>query len=326
MEKTPKPLDEDIKVSVYFDNPSQKEDDEMQLPFKVIMKDFETFVRTIGNITNSIRKSNFDPKECTEVLDMYYGYTWTTVPDRKDNYYYVLTTPELKNIENALEILEFDHDIDVSKERKYVDVLKKELWQLLPDFYQGHTNPFPKPLTYDPGKPYPLPHISDSFSEERRERHRMYLYMRRLPDGIEKHKEFPEQDTVSEITLEDVATQGELKITADGIEIDISLRTVWEPYVDMLYFTESIIMNRNPAFLEIDEEGPHAYFFVDQTVRHENIRLVIYEWWEKEHVIKGVFNRQQLARELIKILEDADVFELNPDEVYRKTQRLKEMI
>ncbi len=279
MEKTPKPLDEDIKVSVYFDNPSQKEDDEMQLPFKVIMKDFETFVRTIGNITNSIRKSNFDPKECTEVLDMYYGYTWTTVP-----------------------------------------------WQLLPDFYQGHTNPFPKPLTYDPGKPYPLPHISDSFSEERRERHRMYLYMRRLPDGIEKHKEFPEQDTVSEITLEDVATQGELKITADGIEIDISLRTVWEPYVDMLYFTESIIMNRNPAFLEIDEEGPHAYFFVDQTVRHENIRLVIYEWWEKEHVIKGVFNRQQLARELIKILEDADVFELNPDEVYRKTQRLKEMI
>ena len=322
------PLDENIKIPVYFDNPDEKEDDEMQRPFKGVMHDFENFVDTIKRLTNSMLKFNFTPKVCKEILDNYYYEAYrTTAPNPNDNYYYVLTTPELKDVENALEMLEFKHNMDVAKERKHVDELKKELWLLLPDFYKGHANPFPKPLTYSPEKPYPVLYVFNSFSEERRMRH-VHKTPQPLNNPMKKDLTFPKTDAISQINIDSGFT-----ITSGQTMMEVSLWGVnsAHSFEGLVCFVENVILSRHPAYCEIDEEGPEVYFYAEPALRKEDVRLIVSDMWEdwnnRKRFLKGVFNRQQLAKGLVNVLEhNWEYTEGNPYEIRSFTERLKEMI
>jgi len=264
-----------------------------------VLLDFESSVENIKKVTALMRAAKFDSAECADILDLYYAGETSeseTVTNEGDNYYYVLTMPELRDVEFALETL----GDDVGEVRQKVDKLKSQLWQLLPDFYKGHALPMPQPHTYNPEKPYPYSCIEGSLVKARRAKLRAWAWG--LEQGEEYSQHMPD-DTAAPATIrfddDDVIINGKRAATAMHW-------TEMHPFEDMLSFAEDVISNHDPTFFMIDPEGPPIYFCTSKAPSPQDVKLVVY-WDSKGNmreekivvVLSGILKRRQLVESLI---------------------------
>lgn len=294
-------------------------------PYKKVRQNFEEFVGSVEKITSEMRKNGFDLNVCEELVNHFYS---KLAPDKRtSNYYYVLSTPTLMNLENTLELLQLERHINVTGERVRVNKLKEQLWQLLPDFYKGHQNPMLKPLSYNPNKPYPYNTIFSTISEHREGKSRMDRSLEVYLECFEKYIDFSNTNNQTNTISIEWDERWNLKIKVGDNTVRVAFWTVFSPYKDLLFFLQQLISNQSPAFIEIDEEGPQIFFYIEYADKSENVHLLIQGDYE-ERLIKGVFNRQQLATELMKAFEEShlDPYEHEEESVKEQIKRLAELI
>lgn len=269
---------------------------------KILLK-FESIVENVKKATNLLRASNFDAHECTAILDAYYYGEISEVEvitSQNDNYYYVLSMPELLDIEFALETLRMEN----GEVREKVDKLKRELWQLLPDFYRGHSNPMPQPLSYDPEKPYPYSCIESSLTKIRP--HKLIEWRLALEHMDEYARYMPSDDTQLAILS---FKEGDVTIGTESIPTDIHWTEMY-PFDNMLSFAEDIICNHDPTRLVVDPEGPPIFFYTTGAPSADNVKVVIHwefktEDTERVVTLSAILNRRQVAQCLIAECEKA---------------------
>jgi|SRR5450755_187365 hypothetical protein len=312
-----------------------------------VLGNYENFVELIKKATIAMRECGFQPVQCAKILDDYYRPPITkSIPANEDNnYYYALTTPELRGIEIALEMLESPDrwNMDISKIRAKVDNLKLELWQLLPDFYKGHSDPMPQPLSYHQNKPYPHLCIAGIFEKEYLSRGLHGEYARIYPDTDSSDASYAissftgartwKTNVLSTLTVNEGSSQYGPVLVGDSQEIDLSfiMDTALPPYADLLIFLEQIMVNVDPAYTGMDAEGPITHLLTAKGAnRRENVRLLIYQEYENKS-IRGAYNRQQIVQEFMKLFNYMDKSDMGSDEKYlltlkQEVQRLRELL
>lgn len=297
----------DLAIPNFFDDPRRMMSVDGPYTLRQAMQKFENAVESTKKVVSIMQKDNFDAYTCKVVLDTYYAGEISDsnvdfYPSANDNYYYTLGMPELLDVEYAFEILDITTGLTYQKANK----LKQELWQVLPDFYKGHTNPKLKPLFYDPKKPYPLVCMAGSLVKAHEDK--AYFSYRAINAKEELEKYLPD----------DNAKTTTIGFNAEDVEIDGAAAptlihwTAIHPYKDMLNFAESVISSCQPAWLGIEPEGPIINFYAVAAKSAEDIKLGIY--WEPtrtmrsqgyETIISAIINRRQLAQCFIKECEEA---------------------
>jgi len=141
------PFDENTKIPVSFGD----DNNVLNIPFHSVMKDIESFVKTVRAVTHNMKQSNFATSECREELAYVYSGDLAITVNEKDNLY------ELPYEFDSLFVYidRYQRRYDLTRQKEKLMSLTTELWQLLPDFYRGHEHPFQQPENYDPQVPYP---------------------------------------------------------------------------------------------------------------------------------------------------------------------------
>jgi len=326
----------DIIIPNYFDDVYEY-DIERPHTLRQALDNFEKNVEAIRTVTESLRADKFSSETNGTYLDWYY-FDWNdeVTPSYHDNYYYTLTMPTLLDVEYALEHLEGKDTKAISQK---VEQLKAELWQMLPDFYKGHTNPPLQPLSYDPTKPYPYKCVSGSLKESRDWKVRTWQYaLRDLGNLDEKDnlKQFMPKDDATLSTVDFI--DGDVTIDGQSAPSDI-FWTEMRPFEDMLLFAEDVASMRSPAYLGIDTEGPMVLLFAENSLLAERVKLLVH--WDSGSLnmpstilnVSGLLDRRQLINCLIKQCDVVNHYFKDPshpdeyfDTVEQMTKRLKAII
>ena len=300
-------------VSLYLSDPTERD----SYTLRQIFDGFANFAGLVIKITDEMREAQFEASACASLLDYFYNddpIDWQgRYPSKDDNYYYVFANPELRALEIALEVLESPlyWYMDVSKVRRAAFLLKLRLWQSLPDFYRGHVDPMSQPLSYDTKQPYPYNYIAESIVDEHPPPRLFFDNYERLK-SLEQYlpNEASTQATTISVTPRRKGV-GATITSETGDSTSIDLATAFAPQLDILDFVENIISNCDPAYMAVDPEAPNIHFLTYTMSNRELVGLVIayeteYSSYQYNHVFSGVYNRRELARELLKICEDKE--------------------
>lgn len=261
-----------------------------------VLERFQEAVELIEKLVAAMKDDDYAKDTSETLLDHFYGCDWSDPhypPHQNDNYYYVLSMPELRNLEYALETLPTGKDLQ--SVRRQTDQLKQRLWIALPDFYRGHANPFPAPRNYRPDKPYPALCVMGSLLEDRKyqayqRKFGMYDYREKLA-ALHQVDDAP----LSQVSFE----EGNFALNGNTFPTDIYW-TEMHPFIDMMCFVADVTSYQDPAFLSIDPEGPPTVLVTQRAASFENVKLVVeltasgYARTSPD-TVSGVVNRHQLA-------------------------------
>ena len=284
-------------------------------------------VDAIRQATVTMRSDNFDPYSCDNTLDWFY-YDNDTLdmhdiyPSKNVNYYYVTAVPELLNVEYALERLDDDGAVDVSSARQAANKLKSELWQLLPDFYRGHTDPHLQPITYNAGTPYPHNSALGKLEFERRLRHWMKKSAMRDHDLVKPH--IPDDNSpVVEVTRHNGGYYFEF---GDASRLGGIYSDDVNPFEHIILFAEDLISASDPTFLMNDPEGPATHYLTYAAKSKSNVKIIAYGE-DHDYSVKptkhtpwefsAVVNRRQFIRVLLESYHESAKQDL---EIAKKNQ------
>lgn len=235
-----------------------------------VLECFQKAVELIEKLATSMKDDDYSEDTCESLIDYFYGCEWSDPhypPHQNDNYYYVLSMPELRNLEYALETLPVGKDLQ--SVRRQTDQLKHRLWRALPDFYRGHTNPFPAPRNYRPDKPYPVLCVMGSLVEDRK-----YQTYRRIIGMSDYRKKLATLHQVDDTPLSQVSfVKGSLALNGKTFPTDI-YDTEMHPFIDMMCFVADVISYQDPAYLSIDPEGPETVLVTQRASSYENVKVV----------------------------------------------------
>jgi hypothetical protein len=303
---------------------------------KQVLGHFDEFVMRVVNVTSAMKKSGFNTSECKMILDYYYGEEADDVdiaPSSDENYYYALRVPQLRAAEVALAALEQPGmwNMDVTAARQKLHASKLKLWQALPDFYKGHADPMPQPLSYEANKPYPhLCSEDDLLDYEYKKSQRHWHAIERQADLKTELPSITDK-RISSLTAT-VPRRGNPVLKSDnGYEMKFDYSTYDAPSFYFLDLIEMILTHNNPSFISYDAEGPWYQVLCVAAARHDSIRLLAiekYHGYENSVTLTGTFYRCRVVEELLKLgaIEEVDAPIESIKKIPIRVKRLREMM
>lgn len=273
---------------------------------------FEKFVALIIKTADSLQKPDLRDWERTALLDNFYGNVWVDwdgMISAWDNFYYAQSIPELRAIEVALYFLSspnYKWQMDVAEARQRADVLKLQLWQTLPRFFQAHRYARRQPMSYRQDEPYPLFHTADDFISGLRPVVPQWIHWR-YEDAQEylPHKSKTPQINKLSFELDEGKISTDIYVKDEmGKTFWIDNRTYMADYMGLIEFTEDVLMCKDPARYGYDSEGPISEFATATSNWLDLVKFALYlNWNEHENFINGFFDRQQLVTDLVTLCD-----------------------